>query len=150
MRYFKYELWKNSTEETEARLWNENSHRYYNYFNSIKKFFSNDFINSYLNFKGFHDYKILSIRYADAESVCVELKKNKTKIDIRYEGVKSFSVDFNNCCNELQIGDLPEWGYDEFYKLKDNYFTHSVITSSGIEIEIGFKKISVLIRGNTE
>ena len=127
------------------RLWDENSHSYNNYFNSIKRFFPEDFINAYLDYEGFHDCKIQSIRYDDTESVCFELLKNKVKIYIRYEGIKCFSVNYYNCCNELQMGVFPEWGYDEFYKLKDDFFTHSIITSSGIEIEIGFNKISVSI-----
>ena len=143
MRYFKFDLWKHLTEDYNMRLWNENTHCYNDYFDSIKKSFSDEFINTYLNFKGFHDFKIQSIKHDNTGFICFELQKNKTKIDIRYEGVKSFNFDFNNCCNDLQIGDLPEWGYDEFHKLKDNSFTHSIITSSGIEIEIGFNKISV-------
>lgn len=142
MRYFKYDLWINDAEDE----WRENDLKYSEYFNTIKKDFSQDFLDSYYCACGFHDYEIRSMIMSKDNTFVLELYTEQKRVFVEYKNVSkvSFSSHRNK---DMSIYGFLEWGYDEFYKEDDGSFTHSILTSCGMEITVVFKEVTASASG---
>lgn len=139
MKYFKFELIENDAQ------WAKNDAEYSKAFESIKSLLAKDFLEIYLAEYGFHDREINKMIMTDPSTLTVELlKRDKSFIRLEYKGVSDLKFSsINEIRKERQIGNLLEWGYDEFSKNGER-LTHSVLTSCGLEFELSFESISAI------
>ncbi len=135
MKYFTFDLWTKYPEE-----WDENALKYNTYFETIKGNLPNSFLKLYNEFSGFHDFEIYNMIVQNRIFV-LKIKKRTTKICITYNNFQSLICNSNLEGENLQISQNLEWGYDEFLLEGSELLSHSIITSSGLELNISFESI---------
>ena len=137
MKYFKYDLFLSDDEEE----WAKNDAEYSRFFDKMKTYLPESFLEIYLTEQGFHDRKINNIMLENQRLRIEILSKSREIIKVEYMGVTKFN--FNTEAFNSTIQNI-EWGYDEFEKVNDNRFVHSILTLNGFEIQICFNEISAI------
>ncbi len=132
--------------EKAYKMLDNNDKEYYDYFQTIKKFFTKTFLNIYYKEHGFHDYSIENIKfeketknYKSKFYVIIHLKKREKTYFLVYKNVKSFEINFNLS----EYIDFGDYMYDEFYK-ENSLWTHNILCRYGCgEIKITCEKIVI-------
>lgn len=140
MKYFKYDLFLNDDEKE----WAKNDAEYSRVFDKIKASLPESFLEIYLAEQGFHDRKINNIAFKDKNLKIEIVSQIKCFIEVEYKGVTKFS--FNTEAFNSSIIQNVNWGYDEFEKVGDKGFLHSILTLNGFELQIHFNEISAVYR----
>ena len=125
MKYFKEELWKGINGisdvydmETADEIFSRNIKKYDEYFHTeIARFLTDETLELYEKYEGFHDMKIMRLQYEQNEfHIC---GKN---VCITFTGIKAMHADFSNCVDEL--------GYIEIlYREETNDFQVGILFS---------------------
>jgi hypothetical protein len=154
MKYYTSDLWikNNSCNRNERELaeeqWDKNDSIYAAYFSEIKNKLPENFLNTYFNCKGFHDYIIKSIyinndekQYKSLISLTINIGNLKNSFSIIYQGVEKYNIFVPGTCNWMNSN--MSWGYTEFELLNDGLFKQNTLCDMDSEIEIVFRNVEV-------
>lgn len=154
MKYFTSDLWKkmNSFSKIERDLAEEqcekNDLTYAAYFSKIKNKLPVNFLNTFIDCHGFHDYNIKSINISNEEkqkdspiSLTINVGNSKKSFSIIYQGVEKYNIFIPGTSNWMNSN--MRWGYTEFELLNDGLFKQNTLCDMDSEIEIVFKNVEV-------
>jgi hypothetical protein len=154
MKYFTSDLWIkiNSNNKNERNLaeeqWDKNDSIYTAYFSEIKNKLPVNFLNTYFDCQGFHDYIIKDIYISNQEkqkdsliSLTINVGNPKKSFSIIYQGVEKYNIFVPGTCNWMNS--RMSWGYTEFELLSNGLFKQNILCDMDSEIEIVFKNVEV-------
>ena len=150
MKYFTADLWnKIQYPETYAEAssqWDINLAEYMKVYNSIKHRLPTEFLNTYHQYEGFHDYHLESIKVNNYEnksdpSVEIIISEFGNSFLITYKDVSRFRTSYE----KGNWAGFDDWGYDEFLPVDNKYLTHEILFASGSSILLQFKNRSITI-----
>jgi hypothetical protein len=155
MKYYTYELWEklNSEKSEERKLarneLTKNGEEYFEQFKIVKNKLPKSFIEKYMKYDGFHDFKlediIISNQVKQPINVDLTVLGEGKKFRIEYSGIKNFSINYLNEKGDSRYQNgFDAWGYCEFFELSHKVFSHEILFASGAIILIHFKKIKII------
>ena len=152
MKFFTKELWGNISDDSVYKKWQDNIVAYGNYIDTIKPYLSKKAV-SFFTKVSLHDSILLSFSAGDSLSkfmnvttnfIEIRARKYETGYDykLRYTKVSKCSFDFpsDKPMNYWpDIFSFGEWMYDELSMIRNDFFRHKILLSTGAELSIEFR-----------
>lgn len=143
MKYFTYDLWiQTNSQDEDTRIkasleWSRRDKDYLSQFNRVKGFFTKSFIQSYINYGGFHGGYITSFQFqAERQRFVISVEYYSHTFQIIFDKVNSVVI---NYCKTYDC----EWGYSEIDINDAGEHLMNILCSNGQEISICFSRIRI-------
>ena len=150
MRYFTKQLWKdiNSSDE-QTRLqaektWDQNDRDYSAVFSAVRHLFPSNFVNTFLEAGGFHDWQICGIHVESmvGEHRCrLELQTDEKAVTLSFEGLQRMALDIPKL--DAGMEDTLSWGYCELAAEQDGLLSVNVLCDEESELLFICKSVVV-------
>lgn len=153
MKYFTPELW-GSNDKNSDLIWKKNCEEYMQIYNRIKKRLPKQFLKTFNENDGLHDFDLKSISVVQSEykknihnpvTVHVDLESPDivdAVFRITYKYPELFETHYVNVNNNLGFDD---YGYSEFLPIDKRTLSHEILFASGATILIHFKDKNITL-----
>lgn len=132
--------------------WGKNNKAYSIVFEEIKNRVSHEFLKTYLNNHGFHDFQITKIEVLDSTngfknpiSIDIYISEEEDTYKITYRNIEKFNINYQEDEESEEKTGFDDWGYDEFLPVDEQTLSHEILFASGSTILIHFKNKNIFI-----